>query len=67
MRHTYVLARDHLEQAAAILRGPDSRTIELRSIVERTIALMYEYERTAQQAGGNVVDFTDYWVRDRLN
>ena len=63
MRHTYVLARDHLEQAAAILRGPDSHTTELRSIVERTIALMYEYERGVRQPGGNVVDFTDYWLR----
>lgn len=62
MRHTYVLARDHLEQAAAILRGPDSHTTELRSIVERTIALMYEYERTGRRVSDNVVDFTDYWL-----
>jgi hypothetical protein len=66
MRQTYHLARDHLEQAAAILRGSDSRTIELRSIVERTIALMQEYERGARSAG-NVVDFSDYWIRDRSN
>lgn len=66
MRQTYLLARDHLEQAAAILRGSDSRTVELRSIVERTIALMQEYERTGRQRG-NVVDFSDYWIRDRSN
>ena len=67
MRQTYILARDHLEQAAAILSGPDSHTAELRSIVQRTIALMLEYERTANRPGGNVVDFSDYWVRNRLN
>lgn len=67
MSPTYVLARDHLEQAAAILSGPDSHTAELRSIVQRTIALMVEYERRATRPGGNVVDFSDYWVRDRLN
>ena len=67
MRQTYVLARDHLEQAAAILSGPDSHTAELRSIVQRTIALMLEYERVASRPGGNVVDFSDYWVRTRLN
>lgn len=66
MRQTYILARDHLEQAAAILSGPDSHTAELRSIVQRTIALMIEYERSARR-GGNVVDFSDYWVRNRLN
>ncbi|HEY0854742.1 MAG TPA: hypothetical protein VGD86_07935 [Devosia sp.] len=67
MRQTYVLARDHLEQAAAILSGPDSHTAELRSIVQRTIALMLEYERNASRPGGNVVDFSDYWVRNRFN
>ena len=67
MRQTYVLARDHLEQAAAILKGPDSHTTELRSIVQRTIALMVEYERAAALPGGNIVDFSDYWMRSRLN
>jgi hypothetical protein len=67
MRQTYILARDHLEQAAAILSGPDSQTTELRSIVQRTIALMVEYERAATRPGGNIVDFADYWVRNRMN
>jgi hypothetical protein len=66
MRQTYLLARDHLEQAAAILRGSDDRTIELRSIVERTIALMQEYERYGRTRG-NVVEFSDYFYRDRPN
>jgi len=67
MRQTYILARDHLEQAAAILSGPDSHTAELRSILRRTIALMAEYERKSTLPGGNIVDFSDYWVRNRFN
>ncbi|RYE83094.1 MAG: hypothetical protein EOP19_14680 [Hyphomicrobiales bacterium] len=67
MRQTYLLARDHLEQAAAILKGPDNHTTELRSIVQRTIALMMEYERAASRPGGNIVDFSDYWVHKQMN
>jgi hypothetical protein len=60
MQRTYLLARDHLEQAAAILRGADDHSIQLRSIVERTIAIMMEYE-DAQKDTGNVVRFDSYW------
>ena len=63
MPSTYILARDHLEQAVAILRGADAQTQQLRHIVERTIALMSEFERKAKRDADNVLDFEHY--RDR--
>jgi hypothetical protein len=64
MPPTYILARDHLEQAVHILQGNDSHTVQLRAIVERTIGLMREYERSAR-ISGNVVDFAEYFYRPR--
>lgn len=63
MPPTYILARDHLEQAVSILRGADTQTQQLRHIVERTIALMGEFERRSMKATSNVLDFEQY--RDR--
>lgn len=63
MPSTYILARDHLEQAASILRGSDTQTQQLRYIVERTIALMSEFERRSEKGPSNVLDFEYY--RDR--
>jgi hypothetical protein len=60
MLRTYILARDHLEQAAAILKGADEHTIQIRAIVERTITLMEEYEETRPR-DGKVVRFDSYW------
>ena len=40
MPPTYLLARDHLQRAVAILQGADSRSRQLRYIVERTISLL---------------------------
>jgi len=57
MPPTYILARDHLEQAASILRDGDARTRELRAILERIIALLAEFERCEPYRDGNVVDF----------
>ena len=63
MPPTLVLARDHLEQAVSILRGGDAHSQQLRHIVERTIALMSEFERKAKRDADNVLDFEHY--RDR--
>lgn len=63
MPPTFILARDHLEQAASILKGADAQTQQLRHIVERTIALMGEFERRSMMATNNVLDFEYY--RDR--
>jgi len=43
MLPTYILARDHLQRAATILRGTDIRSQELRNIIERTIVLMDDF------------------------
>ena len=62
MPPTYVLARDHLQRAAAILQGADSRSQQLRHIVERTISLMDEADPSKTPVG-NVYDFASF--RDR--
>ncbi|HTN63614.1 MAG TPA: hypothetical protein VL147_19005 [Devosia sp.] len=56
MPPTYVLARDHLERAAAILQGSDSCSRQLRHIIERTIGLMEEFEDQASPDGGKVLN-----------
>lgn len=63
MLPTYVLARDHLQRAAAILQGGDSRSRQLRYIVERTISLIEDTQPDVKPTG-NVLDFATF--RDRL-
>lgn len=62
MPPTYVLARDHLQRAAAILQGTDSRSRQLRYIVERTISLMDD-GHPVTPAAGNVLDFASFKER----
>lgn len=63
MPPTYILARDHLQRAAAILQGADSRSRQLLYIVERTISLMDDLQPTAHPRASNVLDFASF--RDR--
>jgi hypothetical protein len=63
MPPTYVLARDHLQRAATILQGPDSRTRQLRNIIERTITLMEEAREDAQPPSHNVLNFAAFRER----
>ena len=60
MPPTYVLARDHLQRAAAILQGSDSRTRQLRYIIERTIALMDEGRQEPKAPDANVLEFAAF-------
>lgn len=60
MQPTYVLARDHLQRAATILQGSDSRTRQLRYIIERTIALMDETRQEPQAPSNNVLDISAF-------
>lgn len=61
MPPTYVLARDHLQRAATILQGVDSRSRQLRYIIERTISLMEEMPQEPQRpAAANVLDFAAF-------
>ena len=58
MSPTYVLARDHLQRAAAILQGSESRTRQLRYIIERTIVLMDEAPQDTPVLDSNVLPFS---------
>lgn len=60
MPPTYMLARDHLERAVAILQGTDSRSRQLRHIVERTIGLMEEFEAKPSADSDNVLDLAAF-------
>ena len=60
MLPTHVLARDHLQRAATILQGTDSRSRQLRYIIERTITLMDEAPTPAPAQPGNVLDFATF-------
>ncbi|WP_323012980.1 hypothetical protein [Devosia sp.] len=60
MPPTYVLARDHLQRAATILQGADSRSRQLRYIIERTISLMDDIRQDAPQGASNVLDFAAF-------
>ena len=63
MPPTYVLARDHLQRAAAILQGADSRTRQLRYIIERTITLMEETQADAPHPDSNVLTLATFRER----
>ena len=63
MQTTYLLARDHLQQAAAILRGTDSRSRQLLNIVERTISLIDDMPRHSPSPQDNVLDFATFKAR----
>jgi hypothetical protein len=63
MPPTYVLARDHLQRAATILQGVDSRSRQLRYIIERTISLMDETRQEPQSRASNVLDFATFRER----
>lgn len=60
MPPTYVLARDHLQRAATILQGSDSRTRQLRHIIERTIALMDEARQEPVVPSSNVLNLSTF-------
>lgn len=60
MPPTYVLARDHLQRAATILQGADSRSRQLRYIIERTISLMDDIRQDVPSRASNVLDFAAF-------
>lgn len=60
MLPTYVLARDHLQRAATILQGADSRSQQLRNIIERTITLMDDFRGQPVVENTNVLDLAAF-------
>lgn len=63
MPPTYDLARDHLQRAATILQGADSRSRQLRYIIERTINLLDDARDDPAASPSNVLDFASFRVR----
>lgn len=60
MPPTYLLARDHLQRAAVILQGADTRSRQLRHIIERTIGLMDDLRTETQELPDNVYNLDTY-------
>lgn len=63
MPTTYLRARDHLQQAAAILRGSDSQSLQLLNIVQRTISLIDDMPVPVATEQDNVLDFAAFKAR----
>lgn len=63
MPTTYLRARDHLQQAAAILRASDCHSLELLNIVERTISLIDDLPLGRPRPMDNVLDFAAFKAR----
>jgi hypothetical protein len=57
MRMTYLLARDHLEQASAILETEDAETRQIQNIVQRVINLIDRTQRPASPPTAKIIDF----------
>lgn len=60
MPPTYLLARDHLQRAAVILQGADTRSRQLRHIIERTIGLMDDLRQDTPELPDNVYNLEAY-------
>ena len=65
MSSIYIRARDHLEQAAAILKGSDAQSRQLLNIVQRTINLIDDMPPPPVRPPSNVLDINEF--RDRLS
>lgn len=63
MPPTYVLARDHLQRAVTILQGADSRSRQLRYIIERTVSLIDDIVDQPIAGDSNVLDFQAFRTR----
>jgi hypothetical protein len=57
MRRSYVLVKDHLEQANAILKTDDVETKQLRRIVQMTIDLIDRLQTPPPSKGATIIDF----------
>lgn len=64
MPPTYLLARDHLQRAATILQGSDTRSKQLRNIIERTIGLMDDLQKEPAAVPANVFDLASFRTRN---
>jgi hypothetical protein len=63
MPSSFLLARNHLEQAIGMLQGGDSQSRQLRYIIERTITLMDDLRPAQPRQRTNVLDFETFRAR----
>ncbi len=54
---TFILVRDHLEQAHAILREQDSDSTKLREMLDLVIGALDHLQSSAPYRRTNVIDF----------
>ena len=66
MLPTYLLARDHLQRAAAIIQGEDNRSRQLRYNIERTVTLMDDFQPEEEPDQGNVLNFAEFRARSAV-
>ena len=57
MRMTYVLIKDHLEQAQAILRGRDAESTKLREVLQMVIGLIDDLQVVTQRRSAKIINF----------
>ncbi|HTJ59109.1 MAG TPA: hypothetical protein VL418_16340 [Devosiaceae bacterium] len=57
MKMKYVMIKDHLEQAQAILGDRDRESTQLKEVLEMVIGLIDELQALAQRRGANVIEF----------
>ena len=60
MLSTFTVVRDHLQHAATALDGTDSRSLQLRHIIERTVNLIEGFDDDPEPSSNNVLDFAQY-------
>jgi hypothetical protein len=54
---TYVLIKDHLEQAQAILRGRDDESTKLREVLQMVIGLIDDLQVVKQRRSAKIISF----------
>lgn len=57
MRMTYVLIKDHLEQAQAILHGRDDESTKLREVLQMVIGLIDDLQVVTQRRSAKIISF----------
>jgi hypothetical protein len=57
MRMTYLLIRDHLQQAQAMLREPDAESNKLREVLQLVIDMIDELQLVAQRRSAKILRF----------
>jgi hypothetical protein len=59
MQMTYVLVRDHLEQAQAVLDRKSRESQQIHEVLQMVIGLIDELQTLAQRRAANVIRFPE--------